>query len=146
MVGRNIVIGGMTGGAGQTGMVTKGYGGVYIPPPPVPPFIPPITGLPPWRPLPLRRVPFIKGLIILGRIRRPFTQEGRLIGRIRRLFLDEIAFSAMAVKRIEETVSMDNFIVTDDIPDRAWDAFFETIESIENEKRSKEMNKDNLPA
>lgn len=32
MVTRNIVIGGMTGGAGHVGMVTQGYGGTYVEP------------------------------------------------------------------------------------------------------------------
>jgi len=34
MVGRNIVVGGMTGGAGHTGLVTQGYGGTYTAPTP----------------------------------------------------------------------------------------------------------------
>lgn len=29
MVGRNIVVGGMSGGAGHVGMATQGYGGVF---------------------------------------------------------------------------------------------------------------------
>lgn len=32
MVGRNIVVGGMSGGAGHVGMVTQGYGGTYVEP------------------------------------------------------------------------------------------------------------------
>lgn len=98
----------------------------YITSPPLPL---PTGGIPPLilRPPP-RRTFFTKNLITLGRIRRPFPQAGRIDGRIRRPFSYEVVFSATAVKHINEELSIDGFIVTDDIPDNAWEALFEAIE------------------
>jgi len=100
----------------------------------VAPLVLPIGGIPLLilRPPP-RRVPFIKELITFGLIRRPFIRVGRLVGRIRRSFQDEVVFSATAVKRIDEELSMGGFIVTDDIRNYAWEALFEALEKEKEE-------------
>jgi len=95
-----------------------------------PPVAPPTAGIPPLilRPPP-RRIPFTTRLITFGQIRRPLIQAGLFVGRIRRSFQDKVVFTATAVKRIDEKLSMDGFIVTEDIPDHAWEALFEAMEN-----------------
>jgi len=95
-----------------------------------PPVPPPTGGIPPLilRPPP-RQTPFTKRAILLGQIRRPFSQYGSITGRIRRLFTDNVVFSATAVKHIDEEIAMRGFVVVDDISKDAWEAFFRELEN-----------------
>lgn len=92
--------------------------------PVVPSVVP--SGLPPMMRPPLPElVSFTKRLIVFGRIRRPIIQEGYLIGKIRRFFADGVVFTATSIKIIDEVVTLEGAILTDDVPDRALLALFE---------------------
>lgn len=76
-----------------------------------------------------RQIPFTERAILLGQIRQPFSQYGSITGRIRRLFTDSVAFSATAVKHIDEDIALGGFIMVDDISKDAWEAFFRELEN-----------------